>query len=169
MNLKLVESRKLRPWPWTAVLGMLLACGSGDSGSADPQPVAPVQRSASEAKVDADADIDCSIVVLATVPVDAWGGQHHVQGRLILEGCREERGAYSAAVGEAAKRHFEELVQTRGFMPFGICLDRTGTTTTAAEFYSELRAEIAGAANVAAGQEVVRRVGCSGMTSAEYM
>lgn len=169
MNLKLVKSRKLRPWLWSAVLSMLLACGACDSGSADPQPVAPVQRPASEAQADADADIDCSIVVLATVPVDAWGGQHHVQGRLILEGCGEDSGAYSAAAGEAAKRYFEELVKTRGFLPAGICLDPTGTTTTAAEFHSELRAEIAGAANRVAGQEVVRRVGCSGMTSAEYM
>jgi hypothetical protein len=101
MNLKLVESRKLRPWPWTAVLGMLLACGAGDSGSADLQPVAHVQRPVDEVKVDADADVDCSIVVLATVPVDAWGGHHHVQGRLVLEGCREEAVAMQQ---QSAKR-----------------------------------------------------------------
>lgn len=158
-----------RPWALTTILGMSLACGVGDSGSAGPEPSrAASPRPADEAEVRTGGDVDCSLVVIATVPVDARGGSHHVQGRLVLEGCREESEAYAAAVGEAAKRHFEGLVEVHSFMAVGICLDPAVPSKQAAEFYSGLRTEIAQAANRAAGQELVRKVGCSGMTSAEY-
>ncbi len=105
----------------------------------------------------------CPLVVVAAVPVDAWGGQHHVSGKLLLATCKADRRLYSRKMGAAAKHRFEQAVASESFLVLRVCRAFVGDRVD-----ETLQRQVVDAANEVAGSRVIRGLGCQAMGSAEH-